>query len=100
MDPLNSAVTVRWEMSISREEFLRTLPAAVAGADFSVEGAIIGHSDASREWRIRLAPMPPLKIGVLNLPRHDVQISLEGYSEPEANAFLDRLELYFRRGGG
>jgi len=91
---------VRWEMSISREEFLRTLPAAVAGAHFRVEGELISYGDASRGWHIRLVPMKALKIGLLDLPRHDVHISLIGYLEPEGKAFLERLEVYFRRGGG
>jgi hypothetical protein len=87
-------------MTISRAEFLRTLPAAVTGAIFQVEGELIRHGDETRGWSIRLARLPSLKIGLLDLPRHEVEISFDGYSEPEASAFLARFELCFRRGGG
>ena len=89
-----------FEMSITRDDFLRLLPAAVGHQPFSVEGERIEHRDAGRSWRIRLAPLPDLRVALVRLERHQVVLSLEGYSEEEAAAFMRRFELYFRRGGG
>ncbi len=89
-----------FEMSITRDDFLRLLPAAVNHAPFSVEGERIEHRDADRSWRIRLAALPDLRIGLVRLERHQVVLSLAGYGEEEADAFMRRFELYFRRGGG
>ncbi|HUY02124.1 MAG TPA: hypothetical protein VMV33_02460 [Rhodocyclaceae bacterium] len=88
------------EMSITRADFLRLLPAAVGHAPFSVEGERIEHRDPGRAWRIRLTALPDLRIGLVRLERHRVVLSLEGYGEEETDAFMRRFELYFRRGGG
>ncbi|HUW38437.1 MAG TPA: hypothetical protein VMV91_14015 [Rhodocyclaceae bacterium] len=87
-------------MSITRADFLRLLPAAVAHQPFSVEGERIGHRDVDRSWTIRLRAMPDLRIGLVRLERHQVVLAFEGYGEEEIAAFMRRFELYFRRGGG
>ncbi|OIR07213.1 hypothetical protein GALL_108020 [mine drainage metagenome] len=88
------------EMSITRADFLRLLPAAVNHAPFSVAGERIAHHGAGRSWNIRLTALPDLRIGLVRLERHRVLLSLDGYGEEEAAAFMRRFELYFRRGGG
>ena len=87
-------------MSITRADFLRLLPAAVGHQAFSVEGERIEHRDGCRSWSIRLTALPDLRICLVRLERHQVLLSLEGYGEEEAAAFMRRFELYFRRGGG
>jgi hypothetical protein len=88
------------EMSISREEFLRVLPAAVAPDQYSVDGEEVRRQPASRSWRIVLGALPDRGVGRLQLPRLKVQIFLCGYSLPDTDSFLARFDLYFRRGGG
>jgi hypothetical protein len=90
----------REEMTISREAFLRSLPAAVGHEPFEVAGDAIRHRGTERAWRITLAPLPDLTLGLLALPRHRVCIHVEGYGEAERQRFLDRFELHFRRAGG
>ena len=87
-------------MSISREEFLRLLPAAVAYARFSVDGEEIRHQSGSRPWRIVFRALPDRRLGQLQLPRLGVQIFLSAYSRADTGSFLRRFELYFRRAGG
>jgi hypothetical protein len=87
-------------MSISREEFLRLLPAAVAPDQFSVDGEEVRHEDASHSWRIVLGAVADRALGRLQLPRLKVQIFLRGYLPPDTDSFLARFDLYFRRGGG
>lgn len=88
------------DMTISREEFLRCLPAAVGSVAYEVTGAEIRHREAARGWRITVSALPDLALGAIRLPRQRVQVHLSGYGAAEARRFLDRFELYFRRGGG
>ena len=89
-----------WDMTVSREEFQRSLPAAVAGASFRTSGNVISSEASSPGWRIELKPLEDLRIGLLALPRHRVTVHLNGYTPEQAEGFLRRFELYFRRGGG
>ena len=86
------------EMSVSREEFFRFLPAA-AGA-FDVDGELVRGADGDRTWAIRLVPLADRRLGSVDLPRHRVEIILEGYSEAEGEAFMERFHRAFLRGGG
>ena len=86
------------EMSLSREEFLRLLPAAVGS--FVVNGDEVRRSDGNRGWMIRLVPLADHRVGSVVVPRHRVEIVLEGYSEADADAFMNRFHRAFMRGGG
>ena len=88
------------EMTISRAEFLRLLPAAVAGATYEVTDSEITHGDSRRGWRIRLDPMADLAHGRIRLPRHRVAFAFNGFAAREVEAFFRRFDLYFARGGG
>jgi len=88
----------RLEMTLSREEFLRLLPGAVGA--FTEDGDGFRGADGLRSWRIRLIPLPDFRAGRVVLPRHRIEIRLEGYSEAEAAAFMARFHRGFQRGGG
>jgi hypothetical protein len=88
------------EMTIARDDFLRSLAGAVDGAAFIVDGDAIASTAREPGWRIELTQLPDLRLGLLALPRHRVRIFLRDYSAAEATRFLDRFELYFRRAGG
>ncbi len=86
------------EMSLSREEFFRLLPAAVG--PFEVDGDTVRWSDGDRGWTIGLVPLADHRLGSVVVPRHRVEIALETCSEEEAEAFMDRFHRGFLRGGG
>ena len=86
------------EMSITREEFFRLLPAAVGPFEVD-ENAIRGRGTASG-WLIRLTPLADHRAGSVVVPRHLVEIVLEGWGEAEADAFMARFHRAFMRGGG
>jgi len=88
------------EMSISRAAFLRCLPAAVDGVAFSDAGTDISYCEGGKGWRIAVTPLSDLVLGAIRLPRQRVEIFLTGYDATATRRFLDRFELYFRRGGG
>lgn len=87
-------------MTISQAEFLRLLPAAVAGARFDADGSTFSCIDRERGWRITLKPLPDLAHGPIRLERQRVEFAFRGYAEEEAAAFFRRFDLYFARGGG
>jgi hypothetical protein len=86
------------EMSLTREEFFRLLPAAVG--PFEVDGDTVQWSDGDRRWTIRLVPLAESRLGRVVVPRHRVEIALESHSEAEGQAFMDRFHRGFLRGGG
>jgi hypothetical protein len=88
------------DMTISRDAFLRGLPAAVDHAAFRVEDGEIGSLDPRRPWRIVLEPLADLRLGMIVLPRQRVRIFLTGYDGDATRRFLERFELYYRRAGG
>jgi hypothetical protein len=87
-------------MTISRESFLRLLPAAVGNAAFDIAGDDIRSDEHGRGWRIVLTPLPDWRMGRLALPRHRVEFHFTGYAEDERRRFLERFELHYRGGGG
>lgn len=88
------------DMSIDHEEFRRLLPGAVGAAPMREEGDTFSRVEGARRWRIRVTPLTEQRLGSLALPRHRVEIQLEGYPEDEAEAFLARFHRGFQRGGG
>jgi hypothetical protein len=86
------------EMSISREEFLRLLPAVVAS--FEVEGETVRWFAGNRVCSIRLIPLADHRLGSIVVPRHHIEIALEACSDAEGEAFMERFHKGFLRGGG
>jgi hypothetical protein len=91
---------IRYEMNITRSEFERLLPAAVAHAAFAVEGGDYVSMAGPPRWRVRLGPERIRRIALIRLPLRDVEIELEGFDDAGAEAFRKRFDLYFQKGGG
>jgi hypothetical protein len=84
------------EATITRAEFLRILPAATNELDVrEVDGWFLGNG-----WSIRLTPIAALKIGIVQLERHRVEIEFDGLTVEEQDNFMQRFTLYYQRGGG
>ena len=90
----------RFDMTITRDDFLRLLPAAVNHVPFTVSGEDIFYVEDARSWRMNLLPLPELRIALVRLERHRLTLEFENYEADEIAAFSKRFELYFRRGGG
>jgi len=86
------------EMSISREEFFRLLPAAVGS--FEVDGDAFRPPGGSGTWCVRLTRLTDHRVGSVAVPRHRVEIVLKGCAAREANAFMERFHRAYLRGGG
>ena len=88
------------QMTLSREEFLRTLPAAVGRMPCTIEGDLLRLDDGKRCVTFRLSDVEPRRIGALSLPALNVEFLFIGYTKAQRQAFMDRFERYFQRGGG
>jgi hypothetical protein len=88
------------DMSLTREEFLRLLPAAVGLETVTLENDCLVHANASKGWRIGLTRLPDLRLGSVVLPLHRVELAFDGFSQQDIQAFMARFERHFQRGGG
>ena len=91
---------LRFDMTTTQADFRRLLPAAVNHVPYVEQDGVFVYRDGARSWRIALAPLPRLEIGLIRLERHRVDFEFAGYSAGEIAAFMARFEQYFRRGGG
>ncbi|MDD5247733.1 MAG: hypothetical protein PHY45_02035 [Rhodocyclaceae bacterium] len=86
-----------FEATVSREEFLRLLPAAVDGEAFSEQGdALIGASG----WRMHLTLLPSRAFGGVAMECLRVDVEFPGWDERDVERFMRRFALFFQRGGG
>jgi len=91
---------LRFDMTTTRADFRRLLPAAVNHVPFVEEGEAFAHNEGGRGWRIGIEPLPHLRLGTIRLERHRLNFDFSGYSAGEIEDFMARFEMYFRRGGG
>ncbi len=87
-------------MGISHAEFRRTLPRALEHQAYEILADHIIVTDSLGTLEIRLSPEHGRKLGALTLPVTNVQFTFKGYSSSEVTSFMQRFDLYFRRGGG
>ena len=85
----------RWEMGITREEFVRLLPVAVGGDPFDDRGEALHGSG----WRLRIARMPERRIALVAMPVLEVILEIESDGHAAA-AFVERFLLGYQRAGG
>ena len=86
----------RHDATITRQDFLRILPAATGEADIRESAGIF----FGRGWSVRLTAIPVLEIGSVRLERHRVEIEFDGLTEAEQERFMQRFTLHYQRGGG
>lgn len=88
------------ELGLTHADFFRTLPKALAGKSFQVDGTAITLEENQRRVTICLAPEGERRIGRLRLPVTRVTFAFEGFAEPEIGTFMSHFERHFQRGGG
>lgn len=88
------------DMSITRTEFLRLLPAALGGLPIRRSGNRFCALEDQREIIIELSASDMRRIGALVLPRLNVSLSLLGGSEGDWVACQRRFDQAYQRGGG
>lgn len=87
-------------MSITRSDFLRLLPAALGGMEFTSTAHGIAAMDGPRRIDIELSFQGVRQLASLSLPTLAVKLEMEGGTEDEWQAFLRRYDSVYHRGGG
>ena len=94
------ATTFSREMGLTHAEFFRTLPAAMGGQDYVVAGSRVSVENGDRRLTISLDPEGERRIALLRLPVTRVTFEFSGYTQQDIDAFMQRFERRFQRGGG
>ena len=84
------------DATITRQDFLRILPAATGESEIHESADIF----FGRGWSLRLTAIAPLEIGSVRLERQRVEIEFDGLTEAEQERFMQRFTLHYQRGGG
>jgi hypothetical protein len=88
------------DMGIAHSELLRALPGAIGHRRYTVHQGLITIKDRYGEVELRLCPQRERALGALRLPSTPVVFTFTGHTWEQLQAFMDRFELYIRRGGG
>jgi len=89
----------QFDMTITREAFLRLLPGALGGA-FRTDGETCVREEAGRSWAVHVEPLPPLVLGAMSMARLRVTLAFEGLTEEETERFRAGFLAAYQRGGG
>lgn len=87
------------QMGITRNEFRRSLPAAVEGGVESAGNGGFAVVDGPRRVSITCREQPDRVLGSLRLPVLRVDFDFDGYSGSQVRAFIDRFDRSFLRMG-
>ena len=90
------------DMGYSVAEFFRILPSAVEGHDYTVDGCgvVIRPPGGERKLVLRVAELPERRIGMIRIPRIEVDFSFHDFTDEQRKAFLTAFDRSFQRGGG
>ena len=88
------------EMGITHRAFFRTLVNAVEGRPYTVDGLNITIEDDDNSIQVKLSDEWQRQIATIKMPVTNVVWRFFGHTQAEAQAIMDRFEIYYRRGGG
>ena len=90
------------DMGYSATDFFRILPSAIKGYTHTVEANTVTingvHEDQSVELIVK--PLPDREIGMIRIPRIEVEFSFTNFSERERKEFMINFDRSYQRGGG
>jgi len=90
----------RFEMALTRAEFVRLLPFAVGQPQLRVEGECIEGRTQDVEWTIRIVERPERRIAGLTLPTLDVTLDCAAADRHGVQRFVERFLRGYQRAGG
>jgi len=88
------------EMSITRAEFLRLLPAALHGMPYHRTGNRIEAGENDKALVLDLEEGGDRVLGSLSLPVLHIELEASGFNAEEWAGLLRRFDLAYQRGGG
>lgn len=92
--------TVTHDVQSTLESYLKEIPHAIGHMDYEMRGdRVIAHSPDGTVV-INLSYEGERHLGSLNLPMTKVEVSLIGFPDDKADAFLKHYDNAMMRGGG
>jgi len=92
--------THRQQMGITHPEFFRLVAVALGTDDYEETPDGVTWANGARSGRITLGPEGTRQIALLAIPTTPVTIELNGYDDAAAEAFMQRFDRAYQRGGG
>lgn len=93
-------VTITKDMGVTHAEFFRLLAKALGPGAYSTDGPRVVRQDGGRRLEITLGPEGARKLALMRVPRTEVTLSFQGYSDAARTAALAIFDRAFQRGGG
>ena len=90
----------RFEMALTRAEFLRLLPLAVGQVQLRVGAECIEGCTDDVQWTIRIVERPERRIAALALPVLDVTLDCAAVEPDGVKRFVERFLAAYQRAGG
>ena len=87
-------------MAMTPADLFRLLPALIKPDLYSLGLNTININKEGRSLRIEYHEQDVLEIGVIKIPRLQVDFRFSGYTTKEAASFIKQFDTVFRRGGG
>jgi hypothetical protein len=98
--PLTVDTHITKQMSIDPAEFMRLLPIALQGFQYTGTPGGIEVSTPDLLAAIRYEPLPLLQIASLKLPRLLVSFEVSAPTADTARRFVEQFLSHYQRGGG
>ncbi len=88
------------DMAITPADFFRLLPRALDGLAFVAAADHVAVGDPGHGVAITIRPLEPRRIALLVIERSEVVLTFTGYDAADRQAFLERFDRAYHRGGG
>lgn len=94
------AIVVRKEMGLTHREFLRTFATFASEQTWQVADNVVTLDDTCGPVIIQLAPEGQRTIALVSLPVTTLRFEFPQHDAAAVDAFMQRFDRCFRRGGG
>lgn len=88
------------DMAITPADFFRLLPRALDGLTYVAGSDRVAVGNGAHGVIITIRPLEPRRIALLVIERSEVVLAFTGYDAAERQAFLERFDRAYHRGGG
>lgn len=99
-DPADPADPIVKDMAATWDDIVRLLPVALGGWPYEIDGTAIQVGTPDRGAVITVGPLPPRRLGLVEIRRSRVALAFHGLDAGEREAFLRQFDRAFQRGGG
>lgn len=92
--------TVVKTLTMTRVDVRRHLPLLFKSASYQETGDCVESIHGAQILRIKMSELPDLVISRLKLPQIRIEFGFTNYDQVQTQAFFQRFERIYQRGGG